>query len=1115
MGSAAPGMPGFGGIEGAAPPSIEPVRHSSARRQSVGRLLGEASLSAGPGKSSWSWQYALFPHNTYGEGYREPSAALGATEAGAVSQGFGAGWRSLPLGERAQWYNPGGSARAPQNQASSAVGQWLQGEGEREYRHSPFRYTGYGQPSLLPGGRVEAVSAPYRAPDPLLEGGNQRSAAIPYSERLLALLNGTDQVVLQDPALLRGSFRKGTVADAPGGVKIAVSRDDLPLSVRPQVGADPEEAVNVYRKILGEGSLLGGDRGAMSEDGLIEEFIESLPSHTLLELREQGPTRSAVSSAEYLYKKFLQNRSPGQTARRAEYSDGTPVEQFPVNWSTGLPDDTPLFARGRSGADRAETRALGGTELGSIGRDPALVSIQSRGKASGDEPETMVPYVYHKGGREFEIRYIDPTQVVENIEIDPSQRTSAHTSDSFGEVTLASKIQNALNDAKIPLMPLSALENARRRGRFLPSRDEQRGTLAGYILNQGVPGSAPRNFASADDIPEADLAAKAGIWNPVYAPQTRDGRLTMRRDVPPERGYGNAEAIREYAYRVGGPLNRDPDRLREYLKEALGLAGVQISKEYAIPWKLEDRNQGLTQLGRLQSDIDRGFQVLPATPGSQPIAREELAPLLQRMRGQEDDPLASGLNVVYDGKTVHRLLPERDLGGRLTGRFYTAQEQEIGPAVLIEDKLLRLEAEKFAKKHGLGEGATLDGFARAMADAGSLAPKFVPRPPANADPIAALVAKAVLSERELGANPLLAAHLDRVTGPRFPVLSRTFDEAGTPLVSVPPVIAAKDSYARDLLAQSVHDVTGQRVPLATIRERLQYQDRPAPAETPMDREFDHYDPIERRWLPTSRGQIIDDARRQREDHADLPETVSNTSWAPLQEQAANQLLGTGDRQLGLPREGSQLTGVQFQWTPDPALDALKEYMALRAGQMPARAQSALAVDQLELPFDSAAGQLSLGPAPRLRLSPLSPEMHARISHLRTAPEVQPGAGRGPRVDQLGLPLQTGVYATADGGVRRAFDPLPVGRAAGPYAGSDYYGLGGDAGVYQRPMTIAGAMGGFDYGTMAEGLGAAPGSPEHTMAMAQLASRVAARRRATAAGAQRTVTPQVEQMGFLP
>ena len=32
---------------------------------------------------------------------------------------------------------------------------------------------------------------------------------------------------------------------------------------------------------------------------------------------------------------------------------------------------------------------------------------------------------------------------------------------------------------------------------------------------------------------------------------------------------------------------------------------------------------------------------------------------------------------------------------------------------------------------------------------------------------------------------------------------------------------------------------------------------------------------------------------------------------------------------------------------------------------------------------------------------------------------------------------------------------------------------------------------------------------------RLASRAAARRRATAAGAQRTVTPQVEQMGFLP
>jgi hypothetical protein len=91
----------------------------------------------------------------------------------------------------------------------------------------------------------------------------------------------------------------------------------------------------------------------------------------------------------------------------------------------------------------------------------------------------------------------------------------------------------------------------------------------------------------------------------------------------------------------------------------------------------------------------------------------------------------------------------------------------------------------------------------------------------------------------------------------------------------------------------------------------------------------------------------------------------------------------------------------------------------------------------------------------------------------------------------------------------------VGSPSGPYAGSNYYGLGGDASAYQQPMTMAGAMGGFNYGAMAEGLGATPGTPEHTMAMAQLASRVAARRRATAAGSQRTVTPQMEQMGLLP
>jgi len=77
------------------------------------------------------------------------------------------------------------------------------------------------------------------------------------------------------------------------------------------------------------------------------------------------------------------------------------------------------------------------------------------------------------------------------------------------------------------------------------------------------------------------------------------------------------------------------------------------------------------------------------------------------------------------------------------------------------------------------------------------------------------------------------------------------------------------------------------------------------------------------------------------------------------------------------------------------------------------------------------------------------------------------------------------------------DQYPIGRRAGPYATAPYYGLGGDASPYQQPMTAAGAAGGFDYRRMVEGLNAPPGSPEHNLAMAQLAMRVKRRNESAA------------------
>lgn len=910
----------------------------------------------------------------------------------------------------------------------------------------------YKQPSLLPGEPPTVYGVRYQPPQ------GEKPGFIPYDQRILALLDGGQRVELKDPSLLSGSLSKRTQGSA--GVRLGVTQDDLLMGAA-FAGVKPEEALNVYRDLFSDAK-------------------------------------------------------PKEGEMRLEYTDGTPVEQFIVNRGTGLPDDTPLYYRGRKGADRAETEAFGGTALGSIGQDPALASALPRGRSSGKQPETMVPYVHHKGGRQFEIRYIDPTQIIENLEIPASQRTNPYTSDSFVEVTLGRRLQEALQDTKTQVMPRSALEDAANRRRFLPSRNRE-GSLVGYIMDQSVPGSASRAVRFAEDIPEEQLKPDSGLWKPVYAPTNRGSNLEMPRDVP--LGGGGSERILEQMYRVGGPQNRDPDRLRQYLGEALGLAGASVSRDYAAPWRYEEQERDMVNLRRLQDTMDQGFQVVPAGAGAQPISRDSVGAFLQQIRGKKDDPAAQ-LKVMRGDELVQRLVPERDQGGRMTGRFYLGQEQETGPAALIEDELLRKEAEKFGKAQGL-ETATLEGLAMALAGGGAWAPKFVPNSPANADPITALVAKAVLSDQELAGRPDLGQRLERITGGRFPILQRTAGDGGAPLVQVPAEIATRDSYARKVLEQAVHDMTDGAVPLPGIRERLQYQGQRNRGPAPANREFERFDPVGRRWVQTSSAEVIDNARRALAARPGQPAPAPVPS-APLQEQAARVLLGEAPAVAQLTLPGSRPTGTRSYWSPNPTTDALAAYMASREGNRPTTVRVPPNIEQLEIPLGAVTpsddGQLSLpialGASQTADGFIPSPETDALRSYMARkaleSPAFDPSLS--PRREapaQLRIPFNT-IDPTE---VRRDFDPLPVGRAAGPYAGRRYYGLGGDASPYQQPMTVQGAIGGFDYGQMARGLDATPGSPEHDLAMAQLAKRVAARNAAQSI-ARRAPSDGGTQLEFL-
>jgi hypothetical protein len=90
---------------------------------------------------------------------------------------------------------------------------------------------------------------------------------------------------------------------------------------------------------------------------------------------------------------------------------------------------------------------------------------------------------------------------------------------------------------------------------------------------------------------------------------------------------------------------------------------------------------------------------------------------------------------------------------------------------------------------------------------------------------------------------------------------------------------------------------------------------------------------------------------------------------------------------------------------------------------------------------------------------------------------------------------------------------PVGRPAGPYAREAYYGQG-DPAAYQQAATPRGALGGFDYGTMAADLGAEVGSPEQERALRQVAMRIRRRLQNPPAAPRLAGAPAPDQFSLL-
>jgi hypothetical protein len=190
----------------------------------------------------------------------------------------------------------------------------------------------------------------------------------------------------------------------------------------------------------------------------------------------------------------------------------------------------------------------------------------------------------------------------------------------------------------------------------------------------------------------------------------------------------------------------------------------------------------------------------------------------------------------------------------------------------------------------------------------------------------------------------------------------------------------------------------------------------------------------------------------------------------------------------------RLAGVAEQlprrFTPDP-IDDVSLYMARQAasrGAQPAPAASGIRGGDPFYVFDPAGNLKQAGTG----------------MHSAPAP--------GPVVyEQTELPIQLPRRGDVSSSMIADGD-YPVGRPAGPYARAAYYGQG-DPAAYQQAATPRGALGGFDYGTMAADLGAEVGSPEQERALRQVAMRIRRRLQNPPAAPRLAGAPAPDQLSW--
>jgi hypothetical protein len=936
----------------------------------------------------------------------------------------------------------------------------------------------------LPGGLgatdnpLSVINAARQRPVRMYGGGDQPQTA-PWLRRnpsIRDVLEGNAAAAtVTDPRLFAGSVAGGTAR--PGNVRQQLTLQDLVANPRQAVaGVRPEAAMAVYQDLIDPPNERGWPLPPASGEG------------------------------------------------PQDVAGGMFVD--PTDSRTNLPSDVPVYLRGEGAFAAAERSALQGSAAGGLGQDASLVSTAARtgrrpvGPVSGDDPARAVPVAVIRPDGTFGVRYADPTVEARNIEIPIDQRLSTHNSDVQDYQTLGFVADELRKSARTPLMPRSALEHARRQGRFQAIPVNQReGSLVGELRQS---------------VREGNRMIPGGQVVPVYAPTNRDGdQLTVARDIAQR--YGDPEIVPEKAYRPGVATNVDIEAVRSGLADVFGEVGMPVSRGLVpagAPGS-RDRSANTVRLNALEDMIREGLAV--QAPGGQALDLQGVRELVRSIRQQ---PAAAAQPTLFvtnpppagtQGpiQLVSTLLPEVQQNPRvMTGAFVRGVEGETGPALLNSNPDVRVAAERFMEARGYGTGeSTITGLLNSLASSGRQPPRSGLDAPVSASPVVQLLARETAGP--LGAGQVTPGMAYRLMGDG----AVTYPAAATS-AELAPVLPPAGSYGARLLSQDVYDYLQGQVPMSQIVQSLQLRQQ---APQPMGRAMP--DPMQ------PQGPVS----------AYYPGGVAQ---APLQQQAAGAVLGN-PRQLGLAIDGRPVTSMiganaDPSWATRVAQGLERIY---GGGPAQVRVPASARADTVQLPLDLAGatavgGQMEL-PIPAAAPVAPSPAALAEAALQRAyagAPEAGPpyvwpvsdwaaATDDGARLfgdsqiqrpwqlkahpDQLGIPFQD---------IRPDVTYLPperVGRAAGPYAGAPIYANALDRSRYQSSLSgnanfdyadmarRSGAGGRYGpitsvmatsretpagletstrnvYGPSPDNLGAEVGSPEQELALRQLAARIRAR-----------------------